>query len=182
MVRIRSLVRNLPIGDLCETPSPVKGEGRDGGERGFTASFRTLPVSPVFLSRIEYWAGFSPERRSCSRVSNWERRRQPLASSEVRVEIRFTLHNRRRVMLTRRALIGSTAVLATGCGFLESRFTTPSLPKETLLTWAVSRVFQEEMPWLAERRLIGRQREFEWPQARRLLTRPPKRGGLPRLG
>ena len=57
-------------------------------------------------------------------------------------------------MLTRRALIGSTAVLATGCGFLESRFSPPSLPEETPLTWAVSRVFQEEMPWLAEQRLM----------------------------
>ena len=56
-------------------------------------------------------------------------------------------------MLSRRALLGSAAALSTGCGFLESRFSAPSLPKEKPITWAVSRIFDEEIPWLAEQYL-----------------------------
>ena len=70
-------------------------------------------------------------------------------------------------MLTRRALMGSTAILTAGCGFLESRFSAPSLPKEKPITWAVSRVFDEEMPWLAEQLLT---KDEEYPNG-------PKRGG-----
>ena len=66
-------------------------------------------------------------------------------------------------MLTRRALMGSTAILTAGCGFLESRFSAPSLPKEKPITWAVSRVFDEEMPWLAEQLLTKDQENPNGP-------------------
>lgn len=56
-------------------------------------------------------------------------------------------------MLSRRAIIASAAVLTAGCGFLESRFSAPALPREKPITWAVTRVFDEEMPWLAEQLL-----------------------------
>lgn len=70
-------------------------------------------------------------------------------------------------MLTRRALIAGSAALTAGCGFLESRFSAPSLPQERPLTWAVSRVFDEELPWLAEQLL---NKDEENPNG-------PKRGG-----
>ena len=58
---------SLHRGDPCETPSLGKGEDRDGGEKGFTASFRTLPASPGFR--------LAPERRSYAKVSLRERAR-----------------------------------------------------------------------------------------------------------
>ncbi|MDE2815125.1 MAG: extracellular solute-binding protein [Chloroflexota bacterium] len=70
-------------------------------------------------------------------------------------------------MLTRRALIAGSAALTAGCGFLESRFSAPSLPQERPLTWAVTRVFDEELPWLAEQLL---NKDEENPNG-------PKRGG-----
>ncbi len=70
-------------------------------------------------------------------------------------------------MLTRRALIAGSAALTAGCGFLESRFSAPSLPQEIPLIWAVSRVFDEELPWLAEQLL---NKDEENPNG-------PKRGG-----
>ena len=81
-------------------------------------------------------------------------------------------------MLTRRALIGSTAVLAAGCSFLESRFSTPSLPKETPLTWAVTDWFST----MSGPYMLGRSEEdFKW--AHRMFTSEkenpfaPTRGG-----
>ncbi len=70
-------------------------------------------------------------------------------------------------MLSRRALLGSAAVLTTGCGFFESQFSAPSLPNERPLTWAVTWVSDEELPWLAEKILI---QEDDNPLG-------PKRGG-----
>lgn len=70
-------------------------------------------------------------------------------------------------MLTRRALIAGSAALTAGCGFLESRFSAPSLPQERPLIWAVSRVFEQELPWLAEQLL---NKDEENPNG-------PKRGG-----
>ena len=70
-------------------------------------------------------------------------------------------------MLTRRALIVGSAALTAGCGFIESRFSAPSLPQERPLVWAVSRVFNEELPWLAEQLL---NKDEENPNG-------PKRGG-----
>ncbi|MCY4436263.1 MAG: extracellular solute-binding protein [Chloroflexi bacterium] len=70
-------------------------------------------------------------------------------------------------MLTRRALIAGSAALTAGCGFLESRFSAPSVPQERPLIWAVSRVSDEELPWLAEQLL---NRDEENPNG-------PERGG-----
>ena len=56
-------------------------------------------------------------------------------------------------MLSRRALLGSAAALSTGCGFFESQLSAPELPQEKPITWAVSRIFDEEVPWLAEQYL-----------------------------
>ena len=56
-----------PWKDLWETPSPLTGEGRDGGEKGFMANYHTLPATLGYLLRIEYGAGFSPERRVIQR-------------------------------------------------------------------------------------------------------------------
>lgn len=70
-------------------------------------------------------------------------------------------------MLTRRALLGSTAMLTAGCGFLESRFSAPAPPMAKPITWAVSRMLDEELPWLAEQLL---EKDEENPNG-------PNRGG-----
>ena len=96
------------------------GKGVKGASRQFSAHLPS-PLNSCPVSST--WPTFRRKDGVIQRVSNWERRRQPLVSTEVRVEIRFTLHKRRKVMLSRRALIGSTAVLASRmCSFLESRF------------------------------------------------------------
>ena len=80
-------------------------------------------------------------------------------------------------MLTRRALIGSTAVLAAGCRFLESRFTTPSLPKETPLTWAVTDWFSTMSgPY----RVGRREEDFKW--AHRMFTADKENSFAPTRG
>lgn len=56
-------------------------------------------------------------------------------------------------MLTRRALLGGSAMLTAGCSFLDSRFSAPGSPKAKPITWAVTRVSEEELPWLAEQLL-----------------------------
>ena len=70
-------------------------------------------------------------------------------------------------MLTRRALLGSAAMLTAGCGFLKSRFSSPALSKVKPIKWAVTWVSDEELPWLAEQLL---KKDEENPHG-------PKRGG-----
>ncbi len=49
-------------------------------------------------------------------------------------------------MLSRRTLLGTAAVLAAGCGPLESLFSAPSVPKETELTWVSQRFYDGDDP------------------------------------
>ena len=80
-------------------------------------------------------------------------------------------------MLTRRALIGSTAVLATGCGFLESRFSPPSLPRDTPLTWAASGWF---LAMSGPYRVGRREEDFKW--AHRMFTADKENSFAPTRG